>query len=128
MDVDAAKCGHIQHLLGQDSPIGHHGADIGLQIPQLLHRLLLPEVFRLEHGDFRIQRHLLHRGGHQLHAPALGPVRLGIDPHHIEAIRQNPLQAGGRNVRGAHENNSQASSSVAAFNSSSVRKRSMTSV
>jgi glycosyltransferase involved in cell wall biosynthesis len=51
MDIHVAPDGNIQHPLGQNPSIGHHGADIGLQIPQCLHILVSPEIFRLEHWD-----------------------------------------------------------------------------
>ena len=126
MNIDAAEGWHIQHLLGQDPPVGHHGAEIGLQRPQLLHSFLLPEGLRLEHGDPRFQGDLLRGRGRQLHAPALGPVRLGVHAHHFKAVRQDSFQAGSRNVRRAHKHNAHAQPSP--FSSSSVRKRSITSV
>ena len=126
MDIDAAKPRHVQHLLGQNPAIGHHGADIGLQVPQLPNRFFLPEVLRLEYGDSGSQSRLLHGRSRQLHAPALGPVRLGIDAHHLEAVRQNLFQAGGRDVRGPHKYHAHGQAS--SFSSSSVRNRSMISV
>ena len=105
MNVDAPKGGHVQHLLREDPAVSYHGADIRLQGPEGRHRLLLPEIFRLEDRDPRVQSHFLHRAGGQLHAPALGPVRLGIDSYHLEAVCQDPFQAGGRNVRSAHKDN-----------------------
>ena len=129
MNVDAPEGGHVQYLLGEDPAVGHHGADVRLQGPEGLHRLLLPEIFRLEDRDPRVQGHFLHRAGGQLHAPALGPVRLGIDPYHLEAVCQNPFQAGGRNVRSAHKDNTHGQpSSLCSLISSSVRYRSMISV
>ena len=107
MDVDAAVFRHVQHLLGQDAPVGHHGADIRLQGAELLHCLFLPEIFRLEYGDSGSHRHLLHRGRHQLHAPSLGAVRLCVDAHHVEAVGQNFFQAGRRDVRRTHKHNTQ---------------------
>ena len=64
-----------------------------------------------EHGDARSQGHLLDRGRHQLHAPALGPVGLGIDADHIKAVGQDFLQTGRRNIRRTHKHNSQLETS-----------------
>ena len=134
VNVDAAQSRHIQHLLGQNPAVGNHRADIRFQCPQGLHRLLFPEIFRLEYGDVCAQCHLLHGRGHQLHAPTLGTVGLGIDADHLKAVGQNLFQAGRRNVRRAHKHNSQGFSPLSdyssswASSSSSVRNRSMTSV
>ena len=87
MDIDAAIGRRIQHRLRQDPPIGNHRANIRLQGLQLLHSGAVTEVFRLKHRDFMLQRHLLDRGSHQLHASALGAVRLGIDTNHFKAVR-----------------------------------------
>ena len=103
MDVDAAPLRHIQHLLGQNPTVGHHRADIRLQIPQLLHRFFLPEILRLEHGNSGSHGYLLHRRTDHLHAPALGAIRLGIDPDHLKTIGQNLFQTDGRNVRRTHK-------------------------
>ena len=126
VNVDATESGHIQHLLGQNPAVCHHGADVGLQFPQGFYRLLLPEVLGLKHGNPGSQRHFLHRGSYQLHAPALGTVGLGIDAHNLKTVRQYFFQTGRRNVRRSHEYNPHQSSSPAS--SSSVRNRSITSV
>ena len=90
---------------------------------------ILPEILRLEYGNPGSQGRLLHGRGRQLHAPALGPVRLGIDSYYLEAVCQDPFQAGGRNVRSAHKDNTHGHpSSLCSFISSSVRYRSMISV
>ena len=107
MDVDAAVFRHVQHLLGQNAPIGHHGADIRLQGAKRLHRSILPEIFRLKHGNSGGHGHILHRGRNQLHAPPLGTVRLGVDAHHVEAVGQYFFQTGRRNVRRTHKHNAQ---------------------
>ena len=112
MDVDAAVFRHVQHLLGQDAPVGHHSADIRLHGTKLLYRFFLPEIFRLEHGDSGSHGHLLHRRRHQLHAPSLGAVGLGVDAHHIEAVGQYFFQAGRRDVRRTHKHNAQGYPSV----------------
>ena len=129
VNVNAPEGGHVQYLLREDPAVGYHGADIRLQGPEGLHRLLLPEIFRLEDRDPRFQSHFLYRAGGQLHTPALGPVRLGIGPYHLEAVCQDPFQAGGRNVRSAHKDNTHGHpSSLCSLISSSVRYRSMISV
>ena len=87
MNIDAAECGNIQHLLGQNPAVGHHGADIRLQCPQSLHTFLLPEVLGLIYRNPGSQRHFLHRGSYQLHAPALGTVGLGVSAHHFKTVR-----------------------------------------
>ena len=131
MDVDAAQDRHVQHLLGQNPAVGHHGADVRLQSLQLFHGFFLPEILRLEHRNSGVQRHFLHRRGHQLHAPSLGAVRLGIDADHLKAVGKNLFQTGRRDIRRSHKHNPQGSSSCyssSPASSSSVRNRSMTSV
>ena len=103
MNIDAAEGWHIQHLLGQNPAIRHHGAEIWPQCPQLLHDFLLPEGLRLKHGNPRFQSDLLRGRGRQLHAPALGAVRLGVNAHHVKAVGQDLFQAGRRNVRRTHK-------------------------
>ena len=132
VNVDAAEGGDIQYLLGQDPAIGHHGTDIRLQIPKLLHTILLPEVLRLKHGDSMLQRHFLHRRKDHLHAPTLGAVGLGKGPHHLKAVGKDFFQAGRRDIRRSHKHNTHDFSPSFAYSpassSSSVRNRSMTSV
>ena len=89
MDVDAAEGGHIQYLLGQDAAIGHHGADIRLQLRQLGYRLFLTEIFRLENRQVMLEGHFLHRRSHHFHTAALGTVRLGVNTHHFKSVRQD---------------------------------------
>ena len=91
MDVDTAVGGHIQHLLGKDAAIGYHRADIRLQGAQLLHRLLLPEILRLENRQVMGKGHLLDGRRHQLHAPALGTVRLGVNADNLKAVGKDLL-------------------------------------
>ena len=57
----------------------------------------------LKNGDIVGNCHLLGRRECQLHAPTLGPIRLGVNAHHIKAVCQDFRQAGGRDVRGSHK-------------------------
>ena len=107
MDIDAAAGGNVQHLLGQDPAIGYNCTDIWLQVPQLLHRFLLPEMFRLENGQVIGKGHFLYGRIDHLHAPALGTVRLGVDTDDFKTVGNDFLQAGRRDVRRSHEYNSQ---------------------
>ena len=83
MDIDAAIGGDVQYALRQDPSVSHHSDGIGLEGTKLLHRFLLPEVFRLIHGDIMGKGHLLHRRKDHLHSSALGSVRLGVHTHHL---------------------------------------------
>ena len=111
VDVDASLGGDIQHPLGQDSAVGHHGADVGLQCSQSLHILVRPEILRLEDGDVMGQGHLLGGRSHQLHAPALGPVGLGVNADHLKAVGEDLFQTGRGNIRRTHKYNSQLETS-----------------
>ena len=115
MDIHIAQSGNVQHPLGQDPTVGHHGANVGLQIRQGLHIRILPEAFRLEHGDIVGDGNLLHRRKDHLHAPALGPVRLGIDTDNLKAVGNDFFQAGCRNIRRTHKYYSQRITSNIAF-------------
>ena len=79
-----------------------------MQLPKLLHGFILPEVLRLENRQMIRKGNFLDRRKRHLHAPVFGTIRLGIDTDHIETIRYDFFQAGGRDIRRAHEDNSHA--------------------
>ncbi len=62
------------------------------------------DLVRLADLQSQLQRSLLHRRKRKLHAPALGPVRLGHHQAHREASLHQLFQSGHGERRRAAEN------------------------
>ena len=120
MDVDAPQRGQLQNIHGEDFAVGRHHNELGSQLSQLLQGASIPQSGGLEYRNSHRQGILLHRGRQQLHAAVFGLVRLGKDSAHLMAILHQAAQRGDGKVRGAHKDDSHASSSSMASNSSTV--------
>ena len=120
MDVDTPQRGQLQNIHGEDFAVGRHDNELGSQLPQLLQSASIPQGGRLEHGNPNRQGILLHRGRQQLHAAVFGLVRLGEDSTYLMAVLHQTAQRGDGKVRGAHKDDSHASSSSMASSSSTV--------
>ncbi len=83
--------------------VGHHHHQVGGQGAQVGDRPFVPEGRGLEDRQALGQGGRLDRAGGELAAASRRSVRLGVDGDDLLAGRQQGLQAGHREVRGAGE-------------------------
>ena len=108
MDVPAAQARRVEHLCGQDQPIGGDDRDIGMQGGEggVFGRIAL-QPRRGPHRQAQIERCLMH-GAARLPLPAAGrPRRLGVDADNLMRAGQG-VQCGHGEFGAAHEDDAHA--------------------
>lgn len=86
--VQAAEGRQVEHLLGENRPVGRHADDIGRERGELREHRGVAQRARRSHGKTAALGHFLHRGGYERLSPAAHGVGTRVDGRDLVELRQ----------------------------------------
>src|SRR3954452_25614062 len=107
MQIETAERRRVQNELRQDHAIGDNHGGVRLVRTKLVQRFRALQRRRSNHGYAEPSRLLLHRRWLQFHAAPGGFWRAGIDGGDLMAMRHQLKQRRHRELRRAHEDQSE---------------------